>query len=96
MLSVFSFGCGVQSVACEVLAAQGELDYRNFAFCNAGADSENPETLDYYHQYALPYALSHGLNMFELRYIRRDGNEDTIFKRLTRPESTESEVSWWS
>lgn len=87
MLNVFSFGGGVQSVACLVLAAQGQLDYQHFVFCNVGEDSENPATLAYYRDYALPYAQSHALNLFELRYIRRDGEEDTILKRLTRPGS---------
>ena len=84
-LKVFSFGGGVQSVACEVLAAQGKIDYRHFVFCNVGDDSENPATLEYYHKYALPFAESNGLTMTELRYIRRDGTEDSILKRLTRP-----------
>jgi hypothetical protein len=87
MLKVFSFGAGVQSVACLALAAQGQLDYKNFAFCNVGDDSENPASLSYYRDYALPYAQAHGLSLFELRYIRRDGSPDTIFQRLTRPGS---------
>lgn len=84
-LKVFSFGGGVQSVAALVLAAQGKIDYRHFVFCNVGDDSENPATLAYYLQYAVPYAEAHGLTMTELRYIRRDGTEDSILKRLTRP-----------
>lgn len=84
-LRIFSFGGGVQSVACEVLAAQGKIDYRHFVFCNVGDDSESPQTLEYYHKYALPFAKNNGLTMTELRYIRRDGTEDSILKRLTRP-----------
>ncbi len=87
MLKVFSFGGGVQSVACEMLAAQGQLDYQHFAFCNVGDDSENPATLAYYRDYALPYVQSHGLHLFELRYTRRDGSQETLFQRLTRSGS---------
>ena len=31
-IRVFSFGGGVQSVACLVLAAQGKIDYKTFVF----------------------------------------------------------------
>ena len=68
-----------------MLVAQGKIDYRHFVFCNVGDDSENPGTLAYYLKYAVPFAEAHGLSMTELKYIRRDGQEDSIFKRLTRP-----------
>lgn len=84
-LRVFMSGMGVQSVAAKVLAAQGKINYRHFVFCNVGDDSENPATLEYYHNYALPFAQANGLTITELRYIRRDGTEDSILKRLTRP-----------
>ncbi len=87
MLKVFSFGGGVQSTAALVLAAQGQLDYRVFLFCNVGADSENPDTLSYVSRYALPYAEEHALTLIELHYTRRDGSQETLFQRLTRPDS---------
>jgi hypothetical protein len=83
---LITYGGGVQSVAALVLAAQGVIDYRDFVFCNVGVDSENPRTLTYYRDNALPFALAHDLTMTELQYIRRDGTTDTILKRLTRPE----------
>ena len=61
MLKVFSYGGGVQSTAALVLAAQGRIDYQTFLFCNVGADSENPETLEYVEQVARPFAARHGL-----------------------------------
>src|SRR5690348_11450209 len=87
MLKVFSYGGGVQSTAALVLAASGQIDYKTFLFCNVGDDSENPETLSYHVQYALPFAQASGLTLLELRYIRRDGQLETIFRRLTRPGS---------
>ena len=87
MLKVFSYGGGVQSTAALVLAAQGRIDYQTFLFCNVGDDSENPATLAYYHEYALPYARAYGLTLQELRYVRRDGSQETLFRRLTRPGS---------
>ncbi|HEV2344510.1 MAG TPA: hypothetical protein VGS97_10495 [Actinocrinis sp.] len=46
-LTTFSFGGGVQSVACFVLAATGLIPYRIFLFVNVADDSEHPATLDY-------------------------------------------------
>lgn len=78
-----SFGGGVQSTALLVLAAQGTIDYRDFLFCNVGADSENPETLGYVNEIAWPYAEGHGLNLIELDKRRRDGSVDTILRQIT-------------
>lgn len=86
-MKVFSYGGGVQSTAALVLATQGQLDYQTFLYCNVGDDSENPATVAYVMQYARPYAQEHGLTFVELEYIRRDGNRDTIYQRLTRPGS---------
>lgn len=84
MLRVFSYGGGVQSTAALVLAAQGKIAYPIFLFCNVGADSENPETLEYVEQYAKPYAQEHGIELFEL-HKTRFGERETIFQQLTRP-----------
>ncbi len=86
MLKVFSYGGGVQSTAALVLAAQGKIDYKTFLFCNVGDDSENPETLNYVHEIALPYAKMHGLDLIELQHTRF-GEIETLYERLTRPES---------
>ena len=84
---VFSYGCGVQSTAALALPAQGLLDYQTFIFCNVGADSENPKTLQYFCEVAKPYAAAHGIEMIELQKHLRDGSVDTIYQRLTRPGS---------
>ncbi|MGW4752201.1 phosphoadenosine phosphosulfate reductase [Streptomyces chartreusis] len=84
---VFSFGGGVQSVACLVLAAQGRIDFDTFLFANVGEDSEDPRTLDYFREYAKPYADAHDLRLEELHRTRRDGSTETIYGRLTREDS---------
>lgn len=87
VLRVFSFGGGVQSTAALVLAAQGRIDYRTFLFCNVGEDSENPDTLTYVSEIALPFARQHSLELVELRKVRRDGSLDSVYSTITRPDS---------
>src|SRR5258708_33852741 len=84
-IKVVSFGGGVQSTALLVLAAQGKIDYHTFLFANVGEDSEKPATVEYVHQVAMPYARLHGLELIELERIKRDGNRETLYGRLTRP-----------
>ena len=86
-VKAFSFGGGWQSTAALVLAAQGQLDYRDFIFANVGDDSEHPGTLRYIEQYARPFAEAHGLNLTTVRKVRRDGTIETIYGRLTREGS---------
>lgn len=86
-LTTFSFGGGVQSVACLVLAATGRIPYRTFLFANVGDDSEHPGTLAYLQQYARPYAEAHGLELIELHRTRRDGSTETLYGRLTKEGS---------
>ncbi|HLY31338.1 MAG TPA: hypothetical protein VKQ36_09935 [Ktedonobacterales bacterium] len=84
-MRVFSFGGGVQSTAALVLAAQGRIDYRTFLFANVGADSENPATLAYVRDVALPYAQAHGLELIELTPTTK-GRPETLLQRLHRTE----------
>ncbi len=86
-MKVFSYGGGVQSTAALVLASQRILDYQTFLFCNVGADSENPTTLTYVEEVVKPYAQAHGIELVELQKHRRNGDVDTVYGRLTRPES---------
>ena len=79
-LRIFSFGGGVQSVAALVLAAQGKIPYQHFVFANTGNDSENPDTLRYIRDVAIPFAKQHGLFIWE---TRRPG--PTLYQRVTRP-----------
>jgi hypothetical protein len=86
-LRSFSFGGGVQSVACLVLAAQGRIDFPTMLFANVGADSEHPGTLAYLETYAKPYATAHGINLIELHRTLRDGTPETLYGRLTKEGS---------
>ena len=87
MMNVVSYGAGVQSTALLVLAAQGEIDVKTFLFANVGEDSENPATLDYFHNVAMPYAQQHDIDLIELQKIRRNGERDTLYQTITRPQS---------
>lgn len=92
-LRSFSFGGGVQSTAALVLAAQGEIPYRNFLFANVGDDSEDPLTLEYVEQYARPYAVAHGLELATLeRVMVRSGETRTLFGEITREGSKAQKI----
>ncbi len=82
-LTVFSFGGGVQSTAVLVLAAQGDLACDAFLFANVGDDSENPATLRYVREIAMPYAEAHGIQLIEIHRKRRDGSFQTLHARET-------------
>lgn len=83
-MRIVSYGGGVQSTSLLVLAARGVIDFQTFLFCNVGEDSELPETLDYVHDIAMPYAARHGLAMHELRKTMRDGRTETLYENLHR------------
>ena len=87
-LRIFSYGGGVQSVAVLVKQAQGELaepfDY--FVFANVGEDSENPATLAYHREVALPYAEQHGIRLVEVQKTRK-GELDTVYQSTLRGRS---------
>lgn len=82
----FSFGGGVQSMACLVLAARGRLDCKVFLFANVGTDSENPDTLDYVNNYSIPFARDHGIEFHELRRSTKKYPDETLYQRLIREE----------
>ena len=83
-LRAVAYGGGVQSTALLVLAAQGQIDFPVFLFCNVGADSEDPATLTYVEDHAKPYAALHGIQLHELHRVRRDGTTETLYGRLAR------------
>lgn len=88
-MTVMSFGGGVQSTAILVMAAQGELDIQTFLFANVGQDSENPQTLEYVREIAIPYAIQHGLEIIELqRRLRDDSPAPTLLESIRNPRST--------
>jgi hypothetical protein len=86
-LRTFSYGGGVQSTAALALAARGVIDFKTFLFCNVGDDSEHPATLDYFYEYAGPFAERHGIAMHELQRRKRNGQVETLYGRLTREGS---------
>lgn len=59
------------------------LSYDAFLFCNVGDDSENPETLDYHRDVAMPFAERHGLNLVEIRRQMRGGGTRTVLEEIT-------------
>lgn len=87
----FSFGGGQQSVAALVLAAAGRIDFPVFLFANVGDDSEQPETLRYYREYAQPFAQATGIELLEVRRVGRSGPRRgevrTLLADLERPDS---------
>jgi hypothetical protein len=86
-MRVFSYGGGVQSTAALVLAAQGQIAYPAFLFCNVGDDSEHPDSLKYVREVAMPYAKQHNIELIELHRILRTGETETLYGRLTKPGS---------
>lgn len=86
-LRTFSYGGGVQSTAALVLAVQGKLNFPTFLFSNVGDDSEHPATLRYVNEIAKPYAAAHGIELIELNHTRRDGTQETLYRKLTREGS---------
>jgi hypothetical protein len=70
-----------------VLAAQGKIPFRTFLFSNVGEDSEHPATLEYVGNVAVPFAKEHGIELVELRRVKRDGTEETLWGRLMREDS---------
>lgn len=81
-LRVFSHGGGAQSIAVLVLAAQGRLAYDAFLFCNVGEDSENPKTLEYHRDVAVPFASEHGLHLVELHRVMRGGETRSLREQV--------------
>src|SRR3982751_3861363 len=90
-MRTFSFGGGVQSMAVLVLTAQEKLSYDHFLFANVGHSSENPRTLEYMEEHALPFAQKHELSLLnlprEFQIGVRKGQVETLYGRLTREGS---------
>jgi hypothetical protein len=90
-LRIVSYGGGVQSTALMVLATEGRIDFRTFVFANVGDDSEDPATLDYIEQVAVPFAERAGIELHQLNRVPRKGafkgKVETLYGRLTREGS---------
>lgn len=83
-LRSISYGGGVQSTAMLVLAATGRIDCQLAIFANVGEHAENPATLDYVRDVAMPYCTEHGIELVERN---RGGKNPDLYDRLTRPDS---------
>ena len=79
---IFSFGGGVQSVACLVLAAQGRINFKRFVFSNVGDKAEHPATIEYLRNVARPYAEKHGIEMIEVYKKSRSGDKVDMYEKL--------------
>lgn len=93
---MISYGGGVQSTALLVLAVQGKLGPVDAAlFANVGDDSEDPETLRYVREVAIPFGHLGGAGqwrgvqvpVFALQRTDRRGERRTLFAELMRPDS---------
>ena len=82
-MNVFSFGGGVQSTAALVLAARRELRAEVFIFADVGEDSENPDTIAYMREVALPYADRHGVPFVTVRHTYRRQAESAAVPAYT-------------
>jgi len=82
MIRSFSFGGGVQSMAVLVMASRAQVNYDVFLFCNVGDDSENPATLKYFSNVALPFAQAHNIKLIELKRIKRTMEVETVYGRI--------------
>lgn len=82
-MRVFSFGGGVQSVAVLALAARGAVQYDAFVFANVGADSENPETLEYIDKFVRPFTWEHDIEFVVVEKMRA-GQPDTVYQSVVR------------
>ena len=83
-MEIISYGGGVQSTAMIVLAAQGRIDATHAVFANVGDDSEHPATLEYVRNVAAPWAAAHGVEVVEIKRIKRTGEIETLRGRLEK------------
>lgn len=81
-IRAISYGGGVQSTALLVLAAQREIDFPLAIFANVGDDSENPATIAYFHEFAVPYAAANGIELVTIQRKRRNGDPITLMGQL--------------
>ena len=87
-MRIISYGGGVQSTAMCVLATQGKIGQVDAAlFSNVGDDSEYPATITYVRDVMIPWAHQRGLDVQELRRVKRDGTTETLLENLMRPGS---------
>lgn len=82
-----SYGGGVDSTALLVLAARGEIDAHFALFADVGR-AENPDTIRYLHEVAIPYGAAHGITVEVVRRQRRDGTRVDLWDDAIKPSRT--------
>lgn len=89
MIRAAAYGGGVQSNAILVLTATGVLQHDVFLFANVGDDSEDPLTLMYVRDVAIPYAKEHGLDIEILDRVfvsgPKAGQRITLWEQIHDP-----------
>lgn len=83
---VISYGGGTQSTALMIMAAERIIDFPILLYANVGEKAENPETLAYFHDVAVPYCKAHGLDLREVRK-RPSGKEVDLFDTIMNQDS---------
>jgi len=71
-----------------VLAAQGEIDFKTFVMSDVGQDSENPATLAYLDEVAIPYAKVQGLKLEIIHRQWRSGKYRGLLQYMDEVESS--------
>jgi hypothetical protein len=69
-------------MAALVLASQSKIDYDWFVFCDVGADSENPDTIKYVDEVAIPFAKQHGIKLEIIHKRDRHGARKTLYQTI--------------
>jgi len=87
-LRCISHGGGRQTTALLVLQAQGRIDYPLFLFANVGDQAENPDTLAYHREIAVPFAAEHDIELVELRWVDRSGRTRDLYEDLLRQDKS--------
>lgn len=82
-----SYGGGVDSTALLVLAARCEIDVQRAYFANVGR-AENPDTIRYVHEVAIPYAEANGIELTIVQRTRRDGTPVDLWDDAIKPSRT--------
>jgi len=86
-MRIISYGGGVQSTALIVLAIEGRIEADCALFANVGDDSEHPASLDYVRNIMQPWAAERGFPVEELQRVKRNGETETLWQRLTKDGS---------
>jgi|SRR5579859_697105 len=77
-IRIVSSGGGQQSTALLVARAMGLIDYDYFVMSNVGNDSENPATIAYTEEVAIPYAKKHGIP-----FVVLSDENNTLLQKIT-------------